>query len=181
MDKRSIVKSTQNWVDCFVIQLNLCPFAKAEIKHNKVRFEVSEANAEEQLLLHLQQELNHLNQHPDVETTLLIHPQVLTEFKDYNNFLNLCDILLEDMQLLGIYQIASFHPEYQFSDTEFNDAENFSNRSPYPMLHLLREQSLEKAISSYPNVDDIPLKNIETLNKLGSKECASRLQHCFED
>lgn len=181
MSTDPIIQATKNWVERFVIKLNLCPFAKAEIKNNRVRFKLSNAATEVALLQQLQDELNHLNSHQGIETTLLIHPNVLSEFHAYNDFLEHCDDLLDDMQLDGIYQIASFHPQYQFADTHIDDAENYSNRSPYPMLHILREKSLEAAISRYPNVDNIPLTNIKTLNKLGASECASRLKHCFEN
>jgi len=170
-----IIQTTKNWVNRFVIELNLCPFAKAEINKNSVRFEVLASTAKDQLLQQLQDELNHLTQNPNIETTLLIHPNILTNFDDYNNFLDVCDELLIDMQLDSIYQIASFHPDYQFAETQYDDAENFSNRSPYPMLHILREASLEKALKKHPNPENIPLKNIKTLNKLGSKACKSRL------
>jgi len=180
MPNINIINATKNWVDHFVIQLNLCPFAKAEISKKTVRFEVSTSTSEEQLLQHLQDELNHLTQHPEVETTLLIHPRVLTDFVAYNSFLEYCDDLLEYMQFDGIYQIASFHPDYQFADTSIDDAENFSNKSPYPMLHLLREASLDKALVRYPNPENIPLKNIQTLKELGSKTCKNRLKSCFK-
>ena len=175
----SVIKATKNWVDRFVIDLNLCPFAKAEIYKKSVRFKVSSAQTEKQLLTHLQQELNFLTEHSTVETTLLIHPKALNDFIDYNSFLENCDELLIDMQLDGIYQIASFHPDYQFAETHYDDAENFSNRSPYPMLHILREASLERALEKYPKPESIPLKNIQTLNELGSKHCHLLLEACF--
>lgn len=180
MNEKSIIKSTQHWVDNVVIQLNLCPFAKAEINKQSVRFKVSSAQTEEQLLTHLQQELNFLTEHSTVETTLLIHPNVLNDFIDYNGFLENCDNLLIDMALEGTFQIASFHPDYQFCDTLINDAENYSNKSPYPMLHILREASLEQAINKHPNVNAIPTKNIETLNELGPKKCLDLLNNCLD-
>ncbi len=180
MNSQIIIQTTKNWIDRFVIELNLCPFAKAEISNNTVRFEVSTTKTKEVLLQQLQDELNHLNQNPDIETTLLIHPKALVSFDAYNHFLEHCDDLLESMQLEGTYQIASFHPNYQFADTNIDDAENYSNRSPYPMLHILREHSLEKAIDNHPNTEDIPNKNIITLNKIGSNECHLRFKRCFE-
>jgi len=163
-----IIQFTQQWVESFVVELNLCPFAKRELINNRVRFSVTEAITEEQLLETLQIELELLNNNTLIETTLLIHPRVLQDFYDYNQFLNFADSLLLEMELVGVYQIASFHPDYQFSDTNPEDVENYTNRSPFPMLHILREESLEKAIDNYPDVDQIPSRNIELINSLGA-------------
>lgn len=179
MDEQSVITSTQKWVESFVLQLNLCPFAHAEIKNNTVRFEVTSAESIVKLLQDLEQELIYLKQHSEIETTLLIHPYILNDFALYNDFLSLCDEFLIANNLEGVYQIASFHPNYQFADTKPNDAENFSNRSPYPMLHILRESSLEQAISKHPNSEDIPAKNIKTLNNLGFEQCKNRLEGCY--
>lgn len=161
--------------------LNLCPFAKRELVNNRVRFTVTEADTEEQLLMDIQDELELLNSDEEIETTLLIHPNVLQDFYDYNQFQNLVDSLLEQMELNGVYQIASFHPDYQFGGTEPDDVENYTNRSPYPMLHLIREESLEQAIASYPDPDQIPERNIELLKSLGRDKMQALLQACFDD
>lgn len=168
MEYDKIIQSTQQWVKSFVVELNLCPFAKRELINNRVRFSVTEAITEEQLLETLQIELELLNNNTLIETTLLIHPRVLQDFYDYNQFLNFADSLLLEMELVGVYQIASFHPDYQFSDTNPEDVGNYTNRSPFPMLHILREESLEKAIDNYPDVDQIPSRNIELINSLGA-------------
>ncbi|MBT8125145.1 MAG: DUF1415 domain-containing protein [Gammaproteobacteria bacterium] len=168
MEYDKIIQSTQQWVESFVVELNLCPFAKRELINNRVRFSVTEAITEEHLLETLQIELELLNNNTLIETTLLIHPRVLQDFYDYNQFLNFADNLLLEMELVGVYQIASFHPDYQFSDTNPEDVENYTNRSPFPMLHILREESLEKAIDNYPDVDQIPSRNIELINSLGA-------------
>ncbi|MDH3608055.1 MAG: DUF1415 domain-containing protein [Gammaproteobacteria bacterium] len=168
MEYDKIIQFTQQWVESFVVELNLCPFAKRELINNRVRFSVTEAITEEQLLETLQIELELLNNNTLIETTLLIHPRVLQDFYDYNQFLNFADSLLLEMELVGVYQIASFHPDYQFSDTNPEDVENYTNRSPFPMLHILREESLEKAIDNYPDVDQIPSRNIELINSLGA-------------
>lgn len=168
MEYDKIIQFTQQWVESFVVELNLCPFAKRELINNRVRFSVTEAITEEQLLETLQIELELLNNNTLIETTLLIHPRVLQDFYDYNQFLNFADNLLLEMELVGVYQIASFHPDYQFSDTNPEDVENYTNRSPFPMLHILREESLEKAIDNYPDVDQIPSRNIELINSLGA-------------
>ncbi len=180
MNAADIQHITQNWINRFVIELNLCPFAKAEIQKNAVRFKVSSAESEHTLLNDLSNELDYLDQHPNIETTLLIHPKVLTSFNTYNDFLNICDALLIDKKREGIYQIASFHPDYQFAHTDKNDAENYSNKSPYPMLHLLRESSLEHTLQKYPNPQQIPDNNIKKLKQQGTEHCKQRLKDCFK-
>ena len=156
----------RHWVETVVVGLNLCPFAKRELVNDRVRFSVSEAETEEQLLADLQAELELLNNDEAVETTLLIHPGVLQDFFDYNQFLNYVDSLLMQMELEGVYQVASFHPDYQFSGTRPDDVENYTNRSPYPMFHIIREESLANALEGYPDADKIPERNIALLRSL---------------
>ena len=150
--------------------LNLCPFAGQELLRERIRFVVSRARSDEDLLTTLQTELELLNSDAEIETILLIHPGVLQSFNDYNQFLDYADSLLQQLDLEGVYQIASFHPDYQFDGTAPDDAENYTNRSPFPMLHLLREQSLERALAEYPNPEQIPLRNIELMKNLGPKK-----------
>lgn len=176
---KDIVLAVRTWLETFVVDMNLCPFAKRELVKNRVRFVSSAATTAEQLLMDLQAELELLNGDCTVETTLLIHPQVLQDFYDFNDFLDLADRLLLDMQLEGTYQIASFHPNYQFGGTQPEDAENYTNRAPYPVLHLLREDSLEQVIADYPNVDDIPQRNIELMNSLGQEKLRALLKSCL--
>lgn len=176
---KDIVLAVRTWLETFVVDMNLCPFAKRELVKNRVRFVSSAATTAEQLLMDLQAELELLNGDCTVETTLLIHPQVLQDFYDFNDFLDLADRLLLDMGLEGIYQIASFHPDYQFGGTQPEDAENYTNRAPYPVLHLLREDSLEQVIAAYPNVDDIPQRNIELMNSLGQEKLRALLKSCL--
>src|SRR5690554_4636963 len=180
MEDEQIIAAVRHWVETIVVGMNLCPFAKRELVKERVRFVATEADNQEALLLVLHDELERLTQQPDIETTLLIHPQVLQDFYDYNDFLYLADRLLVQMELEGVYQIASFHPGYQFGGTEPEDAENYTNRSPYPVLHLLREDSLERVIADYPNVDDIPERNIALMNELGTNKLKALLQDCFE-
>lgn len=175
MDHNSIIDATQRWVSDVVVGLNLCPFARRELVKDRVRFTVTDAASEETLLIALQNELVHLNEHPGIETTLLVHPFVLQDFMAYNDFLAAADGLLAHLELDGIYQIASFHPDYQFGGTKPDDAENYTNRSPYPMLHMLREESLERAIDGYPGAELIPGQNIELMNRLGAAEMRRRL------
>ncbi|MEE4249642.1 MAG: DUF1415 domain-containing protein [Alcanivoracaceae bacterium] len=170
------VLSVRHWVKTFVMEMNLCPFAKYEMLNNRVRFVTTTAITEEQLLMSLQEELQLLDNDPSVETTLLIHPNVLQDFYDYNQFLSYADKLILEMGLEGIYQVASFHPDYQFGGTDFDDAENYTNRSPYPLLHIIREASLERAIAEYPDVDQVPARNVALMNSLGR----DKLQALFE-
>ncbi|NRR28812.1 DUF1415 domain-containing protein [Oxalobacteraceae bacterium] len=168
-DHAAVIGATEAWMEKAVIGLNLCPFAKAVHVKQQIRYVVSEAETPEELLGLLMDELQFLaDADPDkVDTTLIIHPNVLADFEDYNEFLDVADAALEDLQLDGELQVASFHPQYQFADTHANDIENYTNRSPYPTLHLLREDSVERAVEAFPEAADIFEKNIETLRKLG--------------
>ncbi|HKY03015.1 MAG TPA: DUF1415 domain-containing protein, partial [Burkholderiales bacterium] len=143
---------TRRWVEVAVIGLNLCPFAKAVHVKEQIRYVVSEAEDAEALLQDLVRELHALEEaDPEtVDTVLLIHPRALNDFADYNNFLDVADAAVEALELSGVLQVASFHPEYRFADTEADDITNYSNRSPYPMLHLLREESIDKAVEVFP-------------------------------
>jgi len=178
-DASKIVAVVRNWVDRFVVGMNLCPFAKTELTGNRVRFTVSAANSEDLLLAELQAELELLNSNRSIETTLLIHPEVLREFDAYNQFLNYAEALIKQMALEGIYQIASFHPDYIFEGSDPAAAENYTNRSPYPMLHLLREESLERAIARYPDVEQIPRRNIELMRRLGETKLLKIRRACL--
>ena len=168
-DDDQIIAATRNWLEKAVIGLNLCPFAKAVHVKQQVRYVVSNATTPEALLETLMNELQLLSDtDPETtDTTLLIHPFVLGDFLDYNEFLDIADAAVEDMQLDGELQVASFHPDYQFADTDANDISNYSNRSPYPILHLLREESITRAVEAFPEAADIFDKNIETLERLG--------------
>ncbi|MCR2745736.1 DUF1415 domain-containing protein [Limnobacter parvus] len=177
---QQIIDSTRSWVENVVVAFNLCPFAKRELVKDRVRFVVSKANNEAVLLDELARELALLNSNESIETTLLIHPQVLQDFFQYNDFLEVADALLVEMDLEGIYQVASFHPDYQFGGTEPSDAENYTNRSPYPMLHLLREDSLTLAIDNYPDVDLIPERNIQCMNEQGADKLRAILAGCLQ-
>jgi uncharacterized protein len=181
LEYEKIINPVRHWVENLVVGLNLCPFAKRELVKNRVRFSVTDAETEEQLLVDLQDELELLINDEAVETTLLIHPKVLQDFYDYNQFLSRTDSLLAQMGLVGVYQIASFHPDYQFGGTEPDDVENYTNRSPYPMLHLIREESLEWAIVNYPDSDQIPERNVALLKSLGRDKMQDLLQACFHD
>jgi hypothetical protein len=162
-----VVVVTRAWLEKAVIGLDLCPFAKAV--QDRVRYAVSAAEEPEDLLADLADELRTLAAADpgEIETTLLIHPRVLGDFLDYNDFLDDADDVLADLGLEGVVQIASFHPDYQFAGSGPDDIENYTNRSPYPMLHLLREASVERAVATIPDTTQIYEKNIETLRRLG--------------
>lgn len=178
MENEIVIEAVKTWVETVVVGLNLCPFAKQALLANGVRFVVTEATTEEGLLAALQVELELLDQCSSIETILLIHPAVLRDFYDYNQFLDYADGLLIEMEREGVYQIASFHPDYQFGGTEPDDAENYTNRSPYPILHLIREASLEQAVANYPDSDKIPERNIALANSLGRDKLQALLRAC---
>lgn len=164
-----VIAETRDWIEKAVIGLNLCPFAKAVYVSDRIRYCVSEAHSEDSLLADLSRELRALQaaDPQTCETVLLILPGVLGDFLDYNDFLDVADATVEALGLAGEIQIASFHPRYQFAGSGPDDVENYTNRSPYPMLHLLRESSVERAALASPDVDAIPARNIETLRRLG--------------
>lgn len=160
---------TRRWVEKAVIGLNLCPFAKAVYVKDQVRFVLSDASTPEALLEQLVEELLLLRDTPaeQIDTTLIVHPDVLSDFLDYNDFLDNADAAVEALDLQGILQVASFHPQYQFAGVAPDDASNYTNRSPYPTLHLLREDSVERAVAAFPDPEVIVERNIATLDKLG--------------
>jgi hypothetical protein len=169
LDHDAVIAATGQWLEKAVIGLNLCPFAKAVHVKKQIRYVVSDATTPEALLEQLMDELQRLSDtDPEqVDTTLLIHPWVLEDFEDYNEFLDVADAALEDMQLDGELQVASFHPQYQFADTAPDDITNYTNRSPYPILHLLREESVDRAVEAFPEAGEIFEKNMETMEQLG--------------
>jgi uncharacterized protein len=168
-DAATVVAQTRNWLERAVIGLNLCPFAKAVHVKEQVRYAVSEAVTAEQLMQDLARELQFLaDADPETcDTTLLIHPGTLRDFLDYNDFLAIADDVIGELGLEGVLQVASFHPDYQFEGTAADDITNYSNRSPYPTLHLLREDSIDRAVAAFPEAESIYETNIETLRRLG--------------
>ena len=169
MNETSVIADTVTWLERAVIGLNLCPFAKAVHVRKQIRYVVCMATTPTALCEALLVELQRLADcSADViDTTLLIHPVVLTDFLDYNDFLDVADGALQDLRLEGTLQIASFHPQYQFAGTSADDITNYTNRSPYPMLHLLREESIDRAVAAFPDASTIFEKNIRTMNRLG--------------
>jgi uncharacterized protein len=169
MDENAVIAATREWIEKAVIGLNLCPFAKAVYVKNQVRFVVSHAPHLDGFLEDLDRELDFLAAaDPDqVDTTLLIHPTLLQDFLDFNDFLQIAESAVGEHGLEGVIQIASFHPAFQFESTEPDDMGNFTNRAPFPTLHLLREASIERAVAAFPEAETIYLRNIETLKGLG--------------
>ena len=169
MDAADPIADTRRWLEAAVIGLNLCPFAKAVHAKGQVRYVLSEADTPEALLAQLGEELLFLRDAPpaEVDTTLVVHPRVLQDFLDYNDFLALADDLVVQLGLDGVLQVASFHPQYQFEGSHPDDIDNFTNRSPHPTLHLLREDSVTRAVAAYPDASVIVDRNIDTLRKLG--------------
>ena len=175
LTKAAAIQRTHDWIARFVVGLNLCPFAGHPLAKGRVRIVATLSDTLPDLVQLLTQEMATLvSRSPtEVETTLVVHPHVLTDFLDYNDFLGFAEQLLVDFGLTGEVQIASFHPQYQFAHLRPDQVENYTNRSPYPMLHLLREHSVSKAVAYYDEVEDIPRRNEEMLRKLG----ASRVRH----
>jgi hypothetical protein len=171
MDSESVIERTRRWIADVVIGLNLCPFARRVFDGGLIRYVVTDAADVESLRTVLSDELQSLAITPaeQVETAFLIHPQALADFRDYNDFVVESDDLIAELGLEGIVQIASFHPQYQFAGTRPDDVENYTNRSPFPMLHLLREDSISKVNDDPEKLADIPQRNIETLRRLGLK------------
>ncbi|MGM0594443.1 MAG: DUF1415 domain-containing protein [Pseudomonadota bacterium] len=176
------IARTRCWVEKAVIAFNLCPFARKPYEGEQVRYVVSEAREAGQLLADLQRELEHLvNSDPQaVKTTVLIHPWVLQDFLDYNDFLDLVDALLEHGGYEEAFQVASLHPSYQFAGTEPDAAENYTNRSPYPLLHLLRVDGVARAIAGYADPDRIPERNIARMEQEGAARMRRLLDECMQ-
>ena len=176
-DPNPVEAAVRRWLETIVIGLNLCPFAARPFRAGQVRIVVSDAKDELALLTELQLELKRLDETPaaELETTLIAIPQLLADFLDYNDFLERVDDLLDHFEWSGEYQVASFHPQYQFAGTQPDDVENLTNRSPVPMLHILREDSVEAAVESHPDAEGIPPANIERIRAL----TAAQLQALF--
>ena len=183
LDDATVIAQTRAWVDRAVIGLNLCPFAKAPQAKGLVRYVVSQATDPAALLADLITELERLAESPaeKLETTLLIHPQVLTDFADYNDFIEVAEDTVAELDLEGGLQVASFHPQYQFSDTEADDLGNATNRSPFPTLHLIREDSIDRAVQAFPEAEAIYETNIATLERLGAEGWAELQRACQAD
>jgi len=169
MSDEDVIAAMREWIEKAVIGLNLCPFAKAVYVKNQVRYVVSHAPHLDGFLEDLDRELDFLAAADpgEIDTTLLIHPALLPDFLDFNDFMQLAEAAVDEHGLEGVIQIASFHPRFQFEGTEPDDLGNYTNRAPFPTLHLLREASIERAVAAFPEAGTIYERNIETLRKLG--------------
>ena len=169
MTDEQVLQQTRHWLEKAVIGLNLCPFAKAVYVKNQVRLVVSHARHADDLLEELDSELALLVAAPaeEIDTTLLIHPTLFDDFLDFNDFMEIAEDVLGEHELEGVVQLASFHPRFQFAGTEINDIGNCTNRAPFAMLHLLREESIDRAVQAFPHAEAIYEENIKTLEKLG--------------
>jgi hypothetical protein len=161
-----IICQVTRWIEKAVIGLELCPFAKSIYGDNKLRYVVSESKSIDSLIFELYQQCQYLIDTPAIETELLIIPYQLDEFADFNRVLDQVNALIETCGWTGVFQVASFHPRYQFENTKINDRENWTNRSPYPILQILRESSVEQVLSRYTNPEQIPEKNIQKLKAM---------------
>ena len=170
-DDAVVVQDTVRWLERAVIGLNLCPFAKSVHTKGQIHYVVSHATDARALLEDLQRELEALAEAPPDkrDTTLLMAPLTMPDFLDFNDFLELADELVEAMDLAGILQVASFHPRFQFEGTLADDVSNCTNRAPYPTLHLLREESIDRAVEAFPEAEEIFERNIEVLERLGAE------------
>jgi hypothetical protein len=178
-DNLNAIEQTQQWIESVVVGLNFCPFAKRELRKNAVRFVVNENSDRQQILENLITECEFLDANSETETTLLILPNGFEDFLSYLDLTELAEDLLAEQGYEGVYQVASFHPDYCFADTDSADAANFTNRSPYPMLHLLREASLDIAIDNYPDIDSIPENNMQKARSLGVqyfRDCLAKVK-----
>ena len=169
MTDEQVLEKTRHWLEKAVIGLNLCPFAKSVYVKNQVRLVVSKARHADDLLEELDRELDLLVAAPadEIDTTLLIHPTLFEDFLDFNDFLEIAEGVVNEHGLEGVIQLASFHPQFQFDGTELDDISNYTNRAPFAVLHLLREDSVDRAVEAFPQADDIFEANIATLEKLG--------------
>ena len=179
-NKTQIIEHTKNWLSNVIIKHSICPFAKREFDNNKINYVVIHATELETQLEHLITECKYLDDEDSRETSLLIFSNSLSDFEDYLDLVEIATELMTKQGYEGIYQLASFHPNYRFADTKIDDASNYTNRSPYPMLHILRETSIEKALARFPNPENIPERNIQLTQNLGLQAMRKLLSDCYE-
>ena len=174
-----VIQHTQCWLESIIIELNFCPFAKREFINETIRYRVCNETDMESMLQTLASELQHLDNTKETETTLLIFQNNLDDFNDFLLLIDLSNQLLEELGYSAIYQLAHFHPDYCFDGVNEDDASNYTNRAPYPTLHLIREDSLEKAIAKHPNPDSIPDTNIKLAREMGVEKFKQLLKQCL--
>ena len=174
------IQQTIQWINSFVIELNLCPFAKREMEKDPARIQVSASTTVEKGLIDFMVEIECLNLDKTIDTSLLLFPHLFSDFFEYLDFVYLANIMLVQARYKGVYQLATFHPNYCFEGASVDDVTNYTNRSPYPMLHILREESLDHAIAYYGNTEAIPKNNIIRLQNLGLDEVKKSLEKVME-
>lgn len=178
-DSATVIAQTQYWLESVIIDLNFCPFAKREFVRDSIRYKVSERADLASALETMADECQHLDQQPQTETTLLIFPGGFSEFEDFLELIDMADQLIDQLSYRATYQLAHFHPNYCFAGSNDEDAANYTNRSPWPTLHLLREASLQQAIDAYPDTGQIPCINIEKAREMGIQQLQTRLAQCM--
>lgn len=178
VDDTQVIASTRKWIEHVVIGLSLCPFAQAEFAAGRVRFSVARFDVFDNFLAHLGQECELLDRDASIETTLAIYPGAFADFDDFRLLIEAGEDWLAANGYEGVYQLASFHPAYRFADAPADDPANYTNRSPYPMLHLLREDSVKRALMHHPNPERIPERNIEHTRRLGGAALKALLRAC---
>lgn len=179
-DANTIINQTKKWLSSVIIDHTLCPFAKREYDNNRIHYAVIEATDLQSQLEQIIMQCAALDNDADRETSLLIFPLALSDFEDYLDVLGTATALLEKQGYEGIYQLASFHPKYCFANAPHDDASNYTNRSPYPMLHVLRESSVETALENFPNPENIPDRNIKLTKNLGLNAMKKLLADCYK-
>ena len=179
--KAAVAQQVEQWLNDVVIGLNLCPFAAKPQRNKQIKIFVSEAQQEEALLEDILSQLLELDATPaeELETTLVVVPNMLDDFFDYNLFIDWVEALIKQQDWEGVFQLATFHPDYCFGGTEPEDAENLTNRSPYPVFHLIREESMEKVLKHYPNPETIPDTNIARVESLTAEQRRTLFPYLF--
>jgi hypothetical protein len=177
---QDVKAAIQAWLKSVIIEYGICPFAKRELDRGSIYFSVNHDTDVEKCLLHLMLECDRLDTEPDIETTLLIYADAFATFDDYLDFVEVAELLMTQQDYDGTYQLASFHPNYCFDGSDSDDAANYTNRAPYPMLHLLRETSIEQAVVDHPDPEGIPQHNIELTRKLGLAKMRALLAACYQ-
>ena len=181
MNSDDIIAQTKSWVETVVVGCHFCPFAKRELERDTVRYVVIDEVKIEHCLERLYDECVYLDSNDGIETTLIIFSKTFVTFENFLTAVDMSEQLLTQYEYEGIYQLASFHPNYCFAGSDDNDAANYTNRSPFPMLHLLRENSLEKALENYPDPEQIPNRNVEKARTLGLDIMKAKLDKCRDE
>ncbi len=176
-----IIQHTRNWVEQVIVKLNFCPFAKPVVESETIRYFLADAEDLEEALHQLIEQCQYLDEHSEIETELVIYPEGFNDFHDFLDLVELGNQLLAEQGYEGIYQLANFHPDYCFEGEDIFDPANYTNRSPHPMLHLIREASLEQALAHYPNPEEIPERNIKLAREMGLEAMQQALARCKED